>query len=278
LRARFPGSAVRYKKTLRPLLQRKERSAQLDRWVASGERLLASQGIDAVTVTGERTWLREPDGFEWLYLRGPSSLLGLKEGQDHEPEELELLGRRLSPGDTLLDVGANMGYMSIRLAKQASVRAVAIEPVPELFDALSQNIARNGVEDLVTPVHAAATDATGTVHVTIDRGPANHLAEDAPGAAEVPAKRLDEIDVTPTAIKCDVEGAELPALRGAEGLLGSKPPLLLEIEERWTSRFGYSPSDLFDYLSGFGYEPHMVLETGLERGDDVSRTNSFWFE
>jgi FkbM family methyltransferase len=278
LRARFPGLAVAYKRTLRPLLQRRGAIARLDRWVAQGERLMKSHGIEGVSVTNGRAWLQEPDGFEWLYLPGSSSMLTLKEGRGHEMEQVELLSERLRSGDTLLDVGANIGYMSIRLAKRNSVKAVAIEPVPEMFSALQANIARNDVASLVTPIQAAAMDRPGTVHVTVDRGPANHLSAEAPGSVAVPARRLDELDVAPTVIKCDVEGAELQALRGAEGLLASKPPLLVEVEERWTSRFGYSPTDLFDYLSGFGYHAQMVLPTGLERGTDVSRTNSFWFE
>ena len=278
LRARFPRIAVAYKRTLRPLLQRGGPTARLDRWAAEGERITKSQGIEGVTVTRGRAWLQEADGYEWLYLPGSSSMLTLKEGRGHETEQLELLSERLRPGETLLDVGANIGYMSIRLAKRNSVTAVAIEPVPEMFNALKANIARNDVTGLVTPIQAAAMDRPGTVHVTVDRGPANHLSEDVPGSVVVPARRLDELDVAPAVIKCDVEGAELQALKGAEGLLGSKPPLLVEIEERWTSRFGYSPTDLFDYLSGFGYRPQMVLPTGLEQGTDVSRTNSFWFE
>jgi FkbM family methyltransferase len=278
LRARFPGLAVAYKRTLRPLLQRRGAIARLDRWVAQGERITKSQGIEGVAITRGRAWLQEPDGYEWLYLPGSSSMLTLKEGRGHEREQLELLSERLRAGDTLLDVGANIGYMSIRLAKGNSVKVVAIEPVPDMFNALQANIARNDVASLVTPIQSAAMDSPGTVHVTVDRGPANHLSADVPGSVAVPARRLDELDVAPTAIKCDVEGAELPALKGAEGLLASKPPLLVEVEERWTSRFGYSSADLFDYLSGLGYRPQMVLPTGLEPGTDVSRTNSFWFE
>ena len=68
-----------------------------------------------------------------------------------------------------------------------------------------------------------------------------------------------------TVIKCDVEGAELPVLKGADQTLrGGRPTLLLEVENRWTSRFDYSPGELFDWLSGLGYRRQMVLPHGLE--------------
>jgi FkbM family methyltransferase len=286
LRERFPGLAVRYKSTLRPLVQRNQPTAKLDRWVRKGEALLAHRGIEAVTVTGTQAWLREADGLEWLYLDGHTSLLSLKEGRGHEPAELKLLAERLAQGGTLFDIGANIGYFAVRLAAWLpALRVVAIEPVPVTYEALIANAHHNQVADRVAAIHAAATDGQGTVHVTVDRGLAgNHLRpKREPGTVEVPGVRVDDV-TTPggvTVIKCDVEGAELPVLRGAEQTLRrDRPTLLLEVENRWTSRFDYSPGELFDWLSGLGYRRQMVLPHGLEPSfcsNDVERTNSFWF-
>jgi hypothetical protein len=55
-------------------------------------------------------------------------------------------------------------------------------------------------------------------------------------------------------IKCDVEAAELLVLKGAETVLrSSRPPVLqLEVFESWTRDFGYHPRDLFEFLKKEG--------------------------
>lgn len=55
-------------------------------------------------------------------------------------------------------------------------------------------------------------------------------------------------------IKCDIEGGEFPAMRGAERILRRDAPVLvLEIDRRFIPRIDYQPSDLFNFLTGLGY-------------------------
>ena len=63
----------------------------------------------------------------------------------------------LAPGDVVLDVGAQVGAVSIYLAKQQpDARIYAFEPVPANFARLEANLARNGVTN-VTPIQLAVT-------------------------------------------------------------------------------------------------------------------------
>ena len=85
----------------------------------------------------------------------------------------------------------------------------------------------------------------------------------------MPVARLDSVlaDAGPVGlIKCDVEGHELAVLRGAEGVLrGSRPALLVEIEER------HPDADVqatFDYLLGLGYAGYAVHADGLRPLDE----------
>jgi hypothetical protein len=56
-------------------------------------------------------------------------------------------------------------------------------------------------------------------------------------------------------IKCDVEGAELLALRGAAQTLHRwHPTLCLEVWGQWTRAFDYTPADLISFLQGSGYD------------------------
>ena len=68
----------------------------------------------------------------------------------------------LSPGDTFVDCGANVGAHACVLAAQVGKKGhvVAIEPVPELADRLARNRALNGLRN-VTIVRKAAAATTG---------------------------------------------------------------------------------------------------------------------
>jgi hypothetical protein len=61
-------------------------------------------------------------------------------------------------------------------------------------------------------------------------------------------------------IKCDVEGAELLALRGATEILKKyKPLVFLEVCNEWTKDFHYSPADIVSFLSSLGYTDFYLI-------------------
>lgn len=74
-------------------------------------------------------------------------------------------GIRIADGDTIVDVGANVGVFCMFACTQAAdLRIFAIEPVPPLFEILRRNIARHRLP--VKPLLAAAADRTGSAAVT----------------------------------------------------------------------------------------------------------------
>jgi hypothetical protein len=87
-------------------------------------------------------------------------------------------------------------------------------------------------------------------------------------------------------IKCDVEGAELYVLLGAQATLRRfHPTLLLEIEERWTARYGYQASEVFDAVRNLGYTKYhcfthdgQVLPGTWSIQDDLAKAHDFCFE
>ena len=71
-------------------------------------------------------------------------------------------------------------------------------------------------------------------------------------------------------IKLDIEGAELPALKGAVEIIKKfRPVLYIEVFKEWTKEFGYHPFDLYCFLRELGYKK-FILETpkGMSALDD----------
>jgi FkbM family methyltransferase len=165
---------------------------------------------------------------------------------DHETELLERLREIIRPGDTLYDVGANIGLISLLTALHpsgASVRIHSFEPEPRNFAHLQRNLELNGLGDRVR-AHAVALGAEkgeAVLHVRGAEGEGRHsIATDkgSSGSIRVPLTTADEfarsVGEPPDIVKIDVEGAEGQVLRGMGNLLESGRPreLLLEIHAK----------------------------------------------
>jgi 2-polyprenyl-3-methyl-5-hydroxy-6-metoxy-1,4-benzoquinol methylase len=66
-------------------------------------------------------------------------------------------GVSISPGDIVLDVGANIGVFALGAAKQGA-HVYAYEPVPATFELLQQNIHLHGLDNMVHPRNIGLSD------------------------------------------------------------------------------------------------------------------------
>ncbi|MGH6684000.1 MAG: FkbM family methyltransferase, partial [Pseudolabrys sp.] len=164
-----------------------------------------------------------------------------------DPNEFSFLAQALKPGMTVIDAGANEGIYSIfcRSKVGAQGRVVAIEPSTRERIQIERNKSLNGFTDIdVLPV--ALSERTGNAILRLaEDGHAGHNTlghfaaswVHAKGEEMVPSATLDGIVLGDgfgrvDFIKLDIEGAELKALRGAEGLLRrDHPALLMEVME-----------------------------------------------
>lgn len=134
-----------------------------------------------------------------------------------------------------VDVGASTGWFVVPMAK-AGHAVVAFEPNPNAFERLTQNCALNGAEADLR--HAAVSDTEGKATLF-----ANGLLPLTSGGSlnkedcicpttqfDVDAVTIDAAVTKPVALmKIDVEGHELPALRGAQDVIkNDRPHLVLE--------------------------------------------------
>jgi len=180
----------------------------------------------------------------------------------------EAIWRLVRPGDTVLDVGANVGYMSLVAAARMGLggRVFAFEPHPQLFDELSRNASRvrtrfPGVA--VTPRREALSDSAGTAWLHVPKEFAQKRGLSSISATregiEIVTKRLDdcasEFGNDIALMKIDVEGHEPAVFRGARSLLESGAVRHIILEEH-----GRYPTEAVTFLEGMGY-----VVFGLER-------------
>ncbi|GAB4500986.1 MAG: hypothetical protein Fur0035_05270 [Anaerolineales bacterium] len=179
-------------------------------------------------------------------LRGWKVLINLKTEKSrwlgtYEPELQAAIRDLIAPGATVYDVGANIGYVSLLLAKRVGPagRVFAFEPLPANLERIRQNVALNQLNN-VTVVPAAVTDQNGEVtfyvHDSVGMGKAAGSAgrSNSVYRAEirVAALSLDEFifgqgNPPPQVVKMDIEGGEVLALPGMKRALETHHPLML---------------------------------------------------
>lgn len=191
----------------------------------------------------------------------------------YEPGTARLFEHLVSVGDGVLDVGANIGFFSLLSATRAGAggSVVAFEPAPRARQRLHENIDLNQLRN-VTVLAVCASDAPGTV--TLYEGPKAHtgissmrpIGEGA-NAVTVDAQPVDDLieRIPPIRlVKIDVEGAELMALRGMEGLIARDNPfLIIEVTDTYLKAFGHDARQLTGWLGQRAYRLYRIADEGL---------------
>jgi FkbM family methyltransferase len=207
--------------------------------------------------------------------------------RDHRTE-LSELRRHIRPGDVVCDVGANKGSFLYWLARWANPgRAIAFEPQPDLAEGLSRLCSKFSLKN-VTVERSAVYSSTAQREFFIPEGhqPAASLLKPVGASKTIstPTISLDDYfsdRERVSAIKIDVEGAELDVLQGAKRTLARCMPLLVFECDRHNASIDRMEAT-FSFLSGFGYTGEFVSEAGLrplsEFDVDVhQRTEGEWF-
>jgi FkbM family methyltransferase len=163
----------------------------------------------------------------------------------------ELFSYLVSPGDRCLDVGANVGVHTIRLARLVGQdgEVIAIEPNPEVVQRTRRNISLNGLAN-VRVIGAAASERPGEMRLyrpsphDTNRARASlmHHRYLTGATTTVPVVTVDGIcEGAPVAlIKIDVEGHEAAVVRGATDTIASHAPSIV---------FEYAPQLLDDAVA-----------------------------
>lgn len=185
-----------------------------------------------------------------------------------ENSELKFLQHFLKKDDVFIDAGSNVGLYSLYASPVVGEngKVFAFEPVTQSFIRLEENIALNDLTNII-PVKVALSDTDGLSQIQLAENGFdawNSLAKPSlgklSGFENVKIQMLDhylaEAKVTDTIslIKIDVEGWEIPVLKGCETVLKDQSPVLMvEFTDKNAVNAGYTCKQLYCLIQDYGY-------------------------
>lgn len=194
-----------------------------------------------------------------------------------EPHLTRWVAGALRPGDTFVDVGANIGYFSLLAASRVGPtgHVVAVEASAAVHRRLTEHSDLNGYGAVVRAVNAAVSDKRETLHFVLassqNIGANSIVPYDGPAESsfEMAARPLGELlrpDELRSAriIKVDVEGAEGAVVRGMAGLLDQLRPdaeVAIEVSPDRMAALGEDAEDLMATFRRHGFHPYRLVNS-----------------
>jgi FkbM family methyltransferase len=201
-----------------------------------------------------------------------------------ERRVLSFCTTRLGPGGTAIDVGANVGFIAVPLARHcAQVGGVlhTFDPHPGYRERLEANLSLNALNGAPLPVKVngvALSSDIGTGQLNVVGGGLGSWSVIDLGHAELPPGRRMEVPITTLdryaaesgiervdVMKVDVEGLEPLVIRGAAGLIGEGAvrALVCEFNRDALERSGSSVAELAGLVTDLGFEEVSLPRPGL---------------
>jgi FkbM family methyltransferase len=210
----------------------------------------------------------------------------------YEKDDSEMLFKLINDGDTIFDIGANIGWYSNHIAKKFRNSTIySFEPIPETFNQISANVELNCAtnirlnnlalsskkEKLTFYYSPTVTGASSSQNITENQSMTKLELEAETIDNFISTNSIDKLDF----VKCDVEGAEYFVYQGGfETFKNHKPIVFTEMLRKWAAKFGYHPNDIINYFSQFGYKCFVANEGKLKTLDKVDEqtieTNFFF--
>lgn len=270
----------------------------------------AREIVSRDTAVAESTRVIQLDSLTWwVPLLRPHDPCWVDHALGHQdfPYRVITQTREVGLGGVMLDIGANTGRMAVPRAILGDVDAVyCAEPDALNYQCLVRNIRDNHLTGLVLPDRVALADNDGLVRLERGKSTGGHRVIDAAVTTtnEVTAVAaltvdswMDRLGIAPEEVvfvKVDVQGSEVPVLRGATRLLAHRHVAWqIEIDLQALAGRGFIEDDLFgpirDHFSHFidlsrrgvgdRVRPMQDLSDALEylHGGENGRTDLLFF-
>ncbi|MFK0117384.1 FkbM family methyltransferase [Streptomyces sp. NPDC090994] len=190
-----------------------------------------------------------------------------------EPHLTGWLRRRLGPGDTFVDVGANIGVFTVLASRLVggTGRVVAVEASPAFHGHLLRNLRLNGCAN-VRAVNSAVADRRE--RLTFVLASSHNMGANSIVPYDGPAESVFETEAVPLTelltdrevagarvVKIDVEGAEGSVVRGLAPLLGALRPdaeVCVEVTPERMARLGDCAGELMSTFAAAGFHAYRM--------------------
>ena len=171
---------------------------------------------------------------------------------DSETKELQLLRNIIKEGDTVIDIGANIGFYTLlfRNIVGKKGRVIAFEPEPKNFSLLRKTIDTNNFENVIA-YQMAVGSKNSKVKLLLSEDAGEHQISDN-GHIDVDCIRLDDYIKSADFIKLDVEGYEIEILKGMQNLLQKNIILMSEFYVKLLVN-NSNPKEFFTILTENGF-------------------------
>jgi FkbM family methyltransferase len=199
------------------------------------------------------------------------------------PDSLNvILSDVLERGDSVVDIGANVGWVTEKASWLVGPRGRvhSFEPSPTTVRLLRRRVAALRLDNVVINQFAlGSSEGTAILHEFAENfGGSSSLAlgeETAPGQ-HLARETLVEVQTLDAyllrarlgavrLIKMDVQGAEVQVLQGAAKMLSAqRPALFVEVERGASAAFGYGPAELLNTIAALKYEMYSWRNEGLK--------------
>lgn len=235
-----------------------------------GNNLYTSPSIRIVERNKIKYELDLSDYMQWMVFYGLSI----------EPKEA--LYNLVSPGSCVIDVGANVGEVSMNMAQRAGDmgRIIAFEPDPLNYKLLQKNLSLNTFKNILTiPKGLGDSNAKYAFSRNLSNSGGNRIASVNSSSIQeafietiklddfIIENNIEKVDV----LKIDVEGFEYNVLKGAINVLAKfKPKLFIELNDNNLKDQGSSSEELLRLIESLSYKI-----SNAENGQSVSSTQDF---
>ncbi len=193
---------------------------------------------------------------------------------DYELSEKKIFSVLVKKGNTVLDVGANIGLHSLYFSELVGRegRVFSFEPVRQNYDQIIRNIKLNGVANIF-PIHKGLSDVNTKINIAapsssnnpgafnlFDTNEPTETVDVITGDFFIESENVKQVDF----IKMDIEGFEYFAIKGLANTLATfKTTVVFEFDSNYHAKTGAGEKDIFDMFHKLNYRLYYIEDNGL---------------
>ncbi len=190
-------------------------------------------------------------------------------GFDAHKDIQKIIDIHLKSGDVAVDIGANVGRVSMLLSRQVKYEGTvfAFEPEKENFDIIIKNIKANSITNII-PVRCAVSDVSGFTYLNMGKSTTHQMTD------EITDEKIQTISMDDyfkgqriDFVKIDAEGAEPKIIQGMKEVITNNPDLKIVIE--YNHRIMKGNVSYLKELENYGFKLYDMMKEKYTSPDKI---------